>query len=66
MTEYKNMNCEYDMSCTQCMLVLDSIADSLPVEINSSENILCMWATKILHTADPQEKVWKYPLTCSD
>ncbi|KAF4111110.1 uncharacterized protein HI_0077 isoform X2 [Onychostoma macrolepis] len=31
--------------------------DSLPVEINSSENTLCMWATKILHTADPQEKV---------
>lgn len=31
--------------------------DSLPVEITSSENTLCMWATKILHTADPQEKV---------
>ncbi|KAK2913829.1 hypothetical protein QQF64_030379 [Cirrhinus molitorella] len=31
--------------------------DSLPVEINSSENTLCMWATKILQTPDPQEKV---------
>uniref|UniRef100_A0A673KJM3 Rieske domain-containing protein n=1 Tax=Sinocyclocheilus rhinocerous TaxID=307959 RepID=A0A673KJM3_9TELE len=31
--------------------------DGLPVEITSSENTLCMWATKILHTADPQEKV---------
>ncbi|XP_055059812.1 uncharacterized protein [Misgurnus anguillicaudatus] len=32
--------------------------DSLPVEKNvPSENMLCMWATKILRTADPQEKV---------
>ncbi|XP_043101418.1 uncharacterized protein HI_0077-like isoform X2 [Puntigrus tetrazona] len=31
--------------------------DSLPVEITSSENTLCIWATRILHTPDPQEKV---------
>ncbi|XP_026873479.2 uncharacterized protein HI_0077 [Electrophorus electricus] len=32
---------------------------SLPVEINSasSENTLCFWATKVLCTPDPQEKV---------
>uniref|UniRef100_A0A673K3D0 Si:ch73-314g15.3 n=1 Tax=Sinocyclocheilus rhinocerous TaxID=307959 RepID=A0A673K3D0_9TELE len=49
---------------TQSMLSLCPIPvtkithqDSLPVEINSSENTLCLWATKILHTSDPQEKV---------
>ncbi|XP_051558799.1 uncharacterized protein HI_0077 isoform X2 [Myxocyprinus asiaticus] len=32
--------------------------ENLPMEINSaSENTLCMWATKILRTPDPQEKV---------
>ncbi|XP_057197456.1 uncharacterized protein HI_0077 isoform X2 [Triplophysa rosa] len=48
---------------TQCMLSLCPIPvtsiithqDSLPVEIN--ENMLCTWATKILQTPDPQEKV---------
>ncbi|XP_051991027.1 uncharacterized protein HI_0077 isoform X4 [Xyrauchen texanus] len=33
--------------------------DNLPMEvISASENTLCMWATKILRTPDPQEKVF--------
>ncbi|XP_056608748.1 uncharacterized protein HI_0077 isoform X1 [Triplophysa dalaica] len=41
-----------------CPLPVKSIIthqDILPVEIN--ENMLCSWATKILQTPDPQEKV---------
>uniref|UniRef100_A0A672MM89 Rieske domain-containing protein n=1 Tax=Sinocyclocheilus grahami TaxID=75366 RepID=A0A672MM89_SINGR len=48
-----------DVTLSLCPIPATKIThqDSLPVEITSSENTLCMWATKILHTADPQEKV---------